>query len=104
VARVDVQLDAAAMYALLQTRAGPVGRYLFQTGKMVESVAKRNVNVDTGRLRSSITTGLFELPHDPHLACRVGTDVDYATYVHEGTVYMSGNPYLEDALREVVGD
>lgn len=102
-ANMEVQFDDAQMFALLQTESGPVGRYLFATGKRVEGAAKRKVNVDTGRLRSSITTALFKVPYDPYLACRVGTDVEYATYVHEGTWKMFGNPYLEDALREVVG-
>jgi hypothetical protein len=29
--------------------------------------------------------------------------VDYAVYVHEGTRYMAERPFLENALRDVVG-
>jgi hypothetical protein len=100
---MEVQLDDAQMFVLLQTESGPVGRHLFATGKLVEGAAKRRTPVDTGRLRASITTALFKVPYDPYLACRVGTDVEYAPYVHEGTRYVTGRPFLEDALREVVG-
>lgn len=99
----DVQLDDRQLRALLTTESGPVGRYLLTVGKRVEASAKRRAPVDTGRLRSSLTTALFAVPYEPFLACRVGTDVDYAVYVHEGTRYMVGRPFLEDALREVAG-
>lgn len=102
-ANTEVQLDDVALHALLRSRSGPVGRHLFTTGKTVEGVAKGNTPVDTGRLRSSLTTALFEVPYSPYLACRVGTDVDYATYVHEGTKFMSGRPFLVNALHQVVG-
>lgn len=102
-AKMEVQLDDQALHALLQTKSGPVGRHLFRTGKMVETAAKQKAPVDTGRLRASITTALFSVPYDPYLAVRVGTDVEYATYVHEGTGYMMGRPFLEEALRDVVG-
>jgi HK97 gp10 family phage protein len=98
-----IQLDDAQMHALLQTKSGPVGRYLFQTGKRIEASAKRKAPVDTGRLRSSISTAFFEVPYDPFLAVRVGTDVEYAIYVHDGTRYVGPRPFLEEALREVVG-
>lgn len=100
---VEVQLDDRRLNELLRSENGPVGAYLFAVGKRVEGAAKRRTPVDTGRLRSSITTGVFQVPYDPYLAVRVGTDVEYATYVHEGTRYVGARPFLEDAMREVVG-
>jgi HK97 gp10 family phage protein len=103
VAKMEVMLDDAALHELLHTKSGPVGQHLFRVGKRVETAAKQYAPVDTGRLRASITTALFSVPYDPYLAVRVGTDVDYAVYVHEGTRYMAERPFLENALRDVVG-
>lgn len=44
--------------------------------------------VDTGLLRNSI--GVFS----ERLLRQVGTDVEYAWYVHDGTKKMSARPYL----------
>lgn len=50
---------------------------------VVEADAKRNCPVDDGRLRSSIT---HSVTSDASSASgRVGTNVEYAPYVHEGT-------------------
>ena len=54
-------------------------RFLRKAGAMVERDAKRNCPVDTGQLRSSIT---YEVVRD---ACAIGTNVEYAPYVHQGT-------------------
>lgn len=54
-------------------------RFLRKAGAMVERDAKRNCPVDTGQLRSSIT---HEVKGD---VCAVGTNVEYAPYVHQGT-------------------
>jgi len=50
--------------------------------------------VDTGRLRSSMT---YEV-HSESQSVTVGTDVEYAIYVHEGTSRMRGRPYLMDSI------
>lgn len=46
--------------------------------------------VDTGRLRNSITHTI----DNGGKAAIVGTNVEYATYVHEGTHKMAGRPFL----------
>lgn len=68
---------------LLRSRNGEVAKYLFAQGKKVEGRAKRLAPVDTGRLRSSISTELTETDGAP--AARVGTAVNYARFVHDGT-------------------
>lgn len=50
---------------------------------LVEADAKRNCPVEDGRLRSSITHGVNATKEQA--SGRVGTNVDYAPYVHEGT-------------------
>jgi len=50
--------------------------------------------VDTGMLRRSITLGTSF----GHLQGRIRPTVNYAFYVHEGTRYMAGRPYLRQGL------
>ena len=93
-------------------------------GYIVENKAKANCNVDKGALRSSIT---HEAPEEEVV---IGTNNEYAVYVHEGTgkyaregngrqepwAYkdsegnwhttegMKPNPFLEDALYDSVAE
>lgn len=79
----------------------PIGRDMLRRGLRVESAAKKRIShsprrIDTGRLRASITAQPIRKGGVPGV--RVGTNVEYAYYVHEGTRYMQANPYLRDAL------
>lgn len=98
--RVWHQLNSGAVRELLQSPDGGVARDMLRRGLQVETKAKQNLaggasgpaRIDSGRLRSSITTTLnvgFGT-----LAVRVGTDVWYAILVHNGTgIYgPSGTP------------
>ncbi|HOM27352.1 MAG TPA: HK97 gp10 family phage protein [bacterium] len=60
----------------------------------IERDAKYLAPVDTGRLRSSITTTINE---DKKQGI-IYTNVDYSIYVHEGTRKMKGRPFLRDAI------
>lgn len=91
-------IDAARVRAALKE---PVARDMLRRGLRVESAAKRRIShsprrIDTGRLRASINTQPIE--HEGLPGVRVGTNVDYAIYVHEGTRHMQANPFLRDAL------
>lgn len=56
---------------------------------LIEADGKRNCPVQDGRLRSSITHSVTET--EEQVAGRVGTNVGYAPYVHEGTgIYAEG--------------
>lgn len=68
-------------------------RSIAKISLLVERGSKQATPVDTGRLRASIHTVLS------HLSGAVGTNVDYAVYVHEGTRFMSGRPFMEDGVR-----
>jgi len=87
-AEITNVLDVAAVRQLLQGPQGGVVKDLMRRGLLVESAAKRNLQraptrVNTGRLRSSIAMRMITYSGAP--ACRVGTNVDYALYVHDGT-------------------
>ena len=55
--------------------------------------------VDTGRLRNSITHAVES--DEKYVA--VGTNVEYALYVHEGTRYHEGQHFLTDAVQRNSG-
>jgi len=60
---------------------------------IVEGLAKRDAPVDTGRLRSSISSSIFPL------IATVQPTVNYAVFVHEGTAFISANPFMTRASR-----
>lgn len=89
--RVWHEPNPAAIRAMLTGPDGAVARDMMRRGLKVETRAKRNLaggpsgprRIDTGRLRSSITTRMVTVGGAP--AVRVGTNVRYAILVHEGT-------------------
>lgn len=91
-ARVRHKLNLVAITALLNSPSGPVAKDLIKRGIKVQTRAKRNLGggtgsgpkrVDTGLLRASIGTNLYTSTSG--LTMRIGTGVNYALYVHEGT-------------------
>ena len=92
-------------------------------GGKAESYAKQLCPVDTGRLRNSIThavsghpaaqshytadkpkngktnSGSYsgQAPDEKNKAVWIGTNVEYAPYVHDGTSKMSANRFLKKA-------
>ncbi len=57
---------------------------------MIERGSKMRAPVDTGRLRASIATSLYPM------SATISTHVFYANYVHEGTRYIKGRPFMKD--------
>jgi HK97 gp10 family phage protein len=100
---VHLVLNQHFIDELLNDPDGAVARDLTRRAINVESQAKLNAsgrpgpNVDTGRLRSSITHQLDRRP-EGGLVARVGTNVEYARYVEEGTDRAPPYPYLRPAL------
>lgn len=91
----------------LFNRKGRIFAHTYRLGVKIQNAAKVRLGrspkrIDTGRLRASITVTTFTwtggIP-----GVRVGTNVEYAIYVHEGTRYMQANPFIDDAVRQVVG-
>lgn len=86
--RTSHKLNRQQIAFILASSAGPVAKDLFRRGKNVEGAAKKNLSrspqrIDTGRLRSSIDTQLYSL--GGMTVVRVGTNVFYALFVHDGT-------------------
>ncbi len=67
-------------------------------GQYVENTAKENITdmgaVDTGALKNSITHNV------DHNKVEIGTNVEYAPFVHDGTFKMEGRPFLQNAVDE----
>jgi len=89
-AHITHRLNQSELDRLLKSPGGAVAKDLLRRGLRVESQAKRNLGgvdgpkrVDTGRLRASIATQLITIRGWP--AVRVGTNVTYAMWVHDGT-------------------
>ena len=64
---------------------------LEEVGLVAEGYAKATCPVDTGRLRNSVTHLLKGYD------CFIGTNVEYAPYVEEGTSRMKGKHFLRKA-------
>lgn len=67
---------------------------LTKVGFIVEGAAKRRTPVDTGTLRRSITS------RTEGNAAYVGSAVVYAPFVHGGTRFMAGRPFLEEGIED----
>ena len=57
---------------------------------------------DTGRLYNSITAET-EQQAAYIVQVSVGTDVEYAKYVHEGTYKLNGRPFIKDGVEKCQG-
>ena len=99
----DVIYDEVALAYLLRSEHGPTARDLARRAVRVESQAKANAsgrpgpNVDTGRLRSSISWRLGE--DSKGLYADIGTGVPYGKNLETGDTRNGRRfPFLEPAL------
>lgn len=87
-----------------QQRLERANKAFHSAGLTCQGVAKKNCPVGTpestgikgyhgGRLRQSIA-----VDNSKYLESTVGTNVNYAIYVHEGTVKMKGRPFLRQGF------
>lgn len=96
----EIILDPQAIQELLQSEQGPVAQWLARTSQAVTNQAKIESPVRTGRLRASIT---WQLANDSQgLFGIVGSNVEYAGFVHDGTEDQRANPFLQRALDRVL--
>jgi hypothetical protein len=80
---------------------GPLENHLSLMAIAVQSASKERIRqaperIDTGNLINSIQIVIYYRNGMP--IARIGTDVEYSVYVHEGTIYMEANPFLRDGL------
>ena len=94
----DVKLtDNSQIFLNAKDKA--IMRSLEAVGIQAEGYAKLELEnsprrIDTGRLRSSIShTTKAETAY-------IGTNVEYAIYVHEGTMKMEPNQFLRNAVEK----
>ena len=85
---------------LLQATNSPVGRMLARVAAKAETASKARCPVDTGRLRGSINWRI--VLEGGVLTAIIGTNVEYAIYVHEGTRYMAGRPFLVEGVTQAL--
>ena len=92
-------LNAAMLKYALDAEGGVVAGKILKVARKIEGEAKRYCPVDTGRLRSSITSTLGKDEEGIYGIC--GTDVEYAPHVEFGTVHMSAQSFLRRAADDV---
>lgn len=68
---------------MLVSDNGPVWRDLQRRGRNVQQLARRKAPADTGTLKRSIITEMSTVGGVP--VAQVGTNLEYALFVHEGT-------------------
>ena len=99
-------MNFAAVQQLLTGTNGAVYRDMLRRGLLVETKAKTNLQsdpsrVDTGRLRGSIRARMITLDGVP--TARVGTNVEYALFVHDGTgIYGPRGQYIVPVNKSVL--
>lgn len=89
---VTHKLNHAEIQRILTSPSGPVAKALLVRGYRVQAQARKNLGggtsgpkrVDTGKLRTSISVELRR-KGTATLTVRVGTNVEYAIWVHDGT-------------------
>lgn len=82
------RINEPALRALLQGPNGLVWRDIQTRSNRVQNAAKRLCPWDEGRLRASIDVEMRVSRLGP--IGRIGTNVEYAIYVHEGTGIYAG--------------
>jgi len=88
----SVKIDQSALKALMASPQGPVWIDIQRRTNRVLNQARRNAPVDEGRLRASLAMEMRSASGNP--VGRVGTNVEYALYVHEGTGIEAGKGYI----------
>jgi bacteriophage HK97-gp10 putative tail-component len=99
-------VNQATLRDILQSPNGAVAKDMLRRAIRVQGAAKKNLNdtprrIDTGRLRASIT---YELSlAGRRWRARIGTNVEYARYVHDGTgLYGPRHQYIVPRNRKVL--
>ena len=99
--RTTQRLNVGYIQTRIGRPGGPIERDLELRALAVQAAAKQRLRqsperIDTGNLINSIQIQIYQRNGMP--VARIGTDVEYSIYVHEGTVYMDANPFLRDGL------
>lgn len=90
--KVTHKLNPVEIDRILTSPTGPVAKAMLVRGYRVQAQARKNLGgglsgpkrIDTGKLRASISVEL-KLKNTRTLTVRIGTNVEYAIWVHDGT-------------------
>jgi len=96
---VTVRLDQAAIDRLTSSTSNYGQVYLPAVGNRMVNAAKRRANVRTGLMRSTIT---FRVVPGSPASGELAANTRYSYWVHNGNGRYPGNPFLTDAVREVL--
>lgn len=92
--------DQGGIDRLLHTPGGAYGQWLARKGNTMTTLARSRANVDTGLMRSRIE---FRVEvQGGHIVGILAAKTGYARFVHDGTRYYRGNPFLADAVRDTL--
>lgn len=80
---VRIEINGSALNRLLRSPTGPVARDMLRRGQRVQTAARRRINSRTGQLARSIEVSIVIA--DGAAGARIGTDLYYARFVHDGT-------------------
>jgi hypothetical protein len=97
----NVVIDPVAIQRYVRAGNGPVVQDLMRRATNVQSGAKVYVRKRTRKLERSIVKRLEFIGGDP--VVRVGTDLAYAMFEHDGTVPHLIRPVRRQALRFPAG-
>lgn len=86
-----VIIDKATLAKFMSGKNGAVWEDINRRGNAVLREARRLCPVDEGRLRQSLAMEMNAIGNK--VVSRVGTNVEYALYVHEGTA-QNGTGYI----------
>lgn len=80
---VTIKLNQRGIARLLRSPTGPVARDVRRRAGNVQAAARRNVHSRSGALARSITVEVVVARGS--VGARIGSNLSYATFVHEGT-------------------
>lgn len=92
--------DAGEIARLMGGPDGLVWRDVYRRGNRVLNAARRLCPVDEGRLRSSLAVEMRSVRGAP--AARIGSNLPYAIFVHEGTGIYAGRGPIKPVRAKVL--
>lgn len=99
-ARVSFRLDRAGINAVLSGPDGAAAHAVLRSGQRVLNRARQLCPVDEGRLRASLTLELRSEGGVP--VARIGSNLPYALFVHEGTGIYAGRGVIRPRTASVL--
>lgn len=83
-------------------------------GRALTAMGLKGVELTTGKMKSGYGAPIWETgdlsrsitsePHPEKKSVDIGSNLDYASWVHDGTRRMKGRPFLKDALTQGKND